>query len=199
VYIKWCPSHQGIYGNKVADRLAKRGLKLAPISKPTISYSHLARRAKKAIMDEWQHMWAAVDDNLALWGYGNLYWLLAGSQPKISLKYKTFSENRAFQTAYIQLKTGVGSLKSHLRKIRKTLDSVCWCCGLQPQTTKHMLIQCSSYAIQRKEMKDALYGAPLRLQALFRTASGQKALEAFISSTKVCTAEWIQTANTVEG
>ncbi len=129
VHVIWCPSHQGIYGNELADYLAKKGLKLTPTSKPTISYSHLARKARKTTTDGWQYLWAAVDD-LALRGYGTLYRLLAGNQPKISLKFKAFSDNRAFQTAYIQLKTGVGSLKSHLRRIRKTTDSVYWCCGL---------------------------------------------------------------------
>ena len=111
-----------------------------------------------------------------------------GDVPKISLKFMPFSETRAIQTVYIQLRTGIGSLKSHLRVLRKTLDSFCWCCALQrPQTTKHILLQCPVYAIQRSVMQEALDGAPLTLWVLFRTAIGRKALEAFLSGTKICT------------
>jgi hypothetical protein len=136
-------------------------------------------------------MWATAD-HYNLQGFGKFYrQLLVGDMPKISLKFKPFSKTRAIQAAYIQLRTGISSLKSHLRVLRKTRDSICWCCSLQrPQTTKHILLQCPAYAVQRSAMQDALEGAPLSLtlRVLFRTAIGRKALEAFLSDTKICTA-----------
>jgi ribonuclease HI len=72
VYFQWYPSHQGIYGNELVDMLAKQGLKAAPISKPMVSLSYIARRARRAIIEEWTNMWATVD-HYNLQGFGKFY------------------------------------------------------------------------------------------------------------------------------
>jgi hypothetical protein len=199
VFIQWCPSHQGIYGNEIADTLAKKGLKLAPISTPIVSYSYLARKAKQATIEEWKHLWTEAD-SLNPQGYGKHYCLiLRGKLPKLSLQFRPFSGVRAIQAAYIQLRTAFGPLKSHLRTVGKTADSLCWCCSLQlPQTPRHLLVRCPAYETERRTLRQALDGMPLTMRLLFCTKKGLQALETFISSTKICTEQWLQTAYTAK-
>ena len=131
VYVQWCPSHKGIFGNEIADKLAKRGLDETPDTTPIATHSHLKRRARQATKDHWNERWTAAHHQPTQ-GYGKLYrWVLAGSIPKLSLKFRPFSKIRQIQAAYIQLRTGIGSLKTYLYNIRKVPNRWCWCCTLR--------------------------------------------------------------------
>src|SRR5207247_7578043 len=49
-------------------------------------------------------------------------------------------------SAYIQLKTGIGGLKTHLYTIRKATSNRCNRCNSgKSQTTSHLLLYCSAY------------------------------------------------------
>lgn len=196
VIFQWCPGHSGIYGNEIVDRLAKKGLEKPPIRNPTTTFSHLARRAKAAIQHSWQQKWAqAIYYNHP--GYGKFYRaVLAGNEPKLSLKFQPFSGKKPVASAYIQLRTGIGGLRPYLKLVGKATSSICWCCGKAPQTPQHILLRCPLYTKERKVLEKALNRAPLKLQVLFSTPIGRKALEAFLSSTGICTPQWIPITDT---
>jgi ribonuclease HI len=60
VYIYWVPSHVGVLGNEMADKLAKLSLTKKPRPKDIfVSISHLRRKAKAKAPIEWETIWNA--------------------------------------------------------------------------------------------------------------------------------------------
>jgi ribonuclease HI len=58
IYIYWVPSHIGVFGNEVADKLAKRGLtETADPRDIFVSISHLRRLAKARASTQWKSKW----------------------------------------------------------------------------------------------------------------------------------------------
>ena len=70
VKVSWAPSHKGIIGNELADRLAKEGTTLPPpppCAWPTLSYIHREARARQArlLAEYWEHN---LPDYYQQWG-----------------------------------------------------------------------------------------------------------------------------------
>ncbi len=53
----WVPSHLGIYGNEIADKLAKKGLSRRKIQSSYTSLSHIERLAREKILEQWKNNW----------------------------------------------------------------------------------------------------------------------------------------------
>ena len=114
VYIQWCPSHTGIQGNDMADCLAKRGLAAGNISNYAyISLSYLKKQARQKTQKEWQKLWLTHGQKENS-GLGTLYRQISGSNLTFNLCPKPVIVNfpKNIISAYIQLKTGKGFLKS---------------------------------------------------------------------------------------
>src|SRR6266481_5633767 len=50
----WVPSHLGIYGNEIADKLAKKGLSRRKLQSSYTSLAHLERVAREKILEQWK-------------------------------------------------------------------------------------------------------------------------------------------------
>src|SRR6266702_833268 len=53
----WVPSHLGIYGNEIADKLAKKGLSRKKIQSSYTSLSYIGRLAREKMLEQWKNNW----------------------------------------------------------------------------------------------------------------------------------------------
>lgn len=60
ISVRWCPGHVGIYGNDLADQLAKEGAKL-PVPDLLPSVSYCKRRTKAVLATTFQTWWERID------------------------------------------------------------------------------------------------------------------------------------------
>lgn len=194
VYIYWVPSHVGVLGNETADRLAKLGLTKDPRPGDVfVSISHLRRKARATGSIEWEALWdAEAEKSARARGLGTHYQRICQGSLNFEPRLHTLALPRRHQSAYTQLKLGIGYLGAYQRLIGNSGDDECRRCYSGKETTTHLLLNCEAYAQERKEAWKALKGHPPRLQALFCTRIGREALGAFLLRTKICTAEWIQ-------
>ncbi len=57
--VQWCPGHCNIYGNEMADHMAKKGLSAKVSSEAYTFISHIRRQAKRTDLVNWQRAWAS--------------------------------------------------------------------------------------------------------------------------------------------
>ena len=195
--IQWCPSHMGIAGNEMADTLAKQGLENPRgCHKTTVSLGHLKRVAKKEVTKIWQERWfsqqMAEERGQKATGMVRLYRLISRDSLTFSLRPKGTIINlpKNIISAYIQLKTGKGLLQSFQHTIHKAPDNKCFCRAGKRQDTKHLLLECEEYRMERAAMKKLLKNIPLGLNVLFCTSKGHEALAWFLQKTNICTVGW---------
>jgi len=198
------PSHQSILGNELADSFAKKALK-KPIDREAFtSISYIRRHFKELDTQNWAQNW---DKQLALESMGKKAVGLGKAYRKISGNLLRFKRNpeilhvpRKCQSAYIQLKTGIGYLKPYFRLIGRCTDNKCFGTCNYKQTTKHLILDCKNYKTARKTLYKALEkaGLPVSLQNIFGTRKGKEALGEFLVTTEICTANWFTNAGQIE-
>ncbi len=75
ISVKWCPGHSNIFGNELADLLAKQGASL-PTTEHIPSVSYRRRQGKGQIAVDYQQWWQGVEEQVtrrSAWppSYGN--------------------------------------------------------------------------------------------------------------------------------
>ena len=195
VTLAWCPSHTGVSGNELADSLAKKGLEAEQIEPTYVSLSYLRRKIKEACLSNWKRLWEQEEEREVVGskarGLGNHYRKVVRGNVRFAYKPNVPTGPRAAQSAFVQLKLGIGFLKKYQKLIGTTRSNKCPC-G-QIHTTSHLLQFCKRYNVERRKMEKALgLGQPLTLQMLFGTKTGREALIGFLASTKICTAKWFE-------
>lgn len=138
VNVIWLPSHSGIYGNEIADKIAKYA---ARESVATVEPHMLTARTVVRTL---------TDDDLAK--QTNHTWLttrkcehtksfVEHTQPAITEQMLNMSK------ADIRILTGIITghcrMNSHLAKLRIRDDPDCDLCGLSAETAKHILCECN--------------------------------------------------------
>jgi ribonuclease HI len=189
IYITWCPSHKGINGNEIADQQAKLALRKPISPKAQVSVGYLRGLVRRKAAEQWHH----IHQQPGVIGLGKHYSRVV--RDSTTFAAKPHKALRAFTkrslSAYIQLKTGIGGLKTHLYTVKKATSNRCnRCYSGKSQTTAHLLLYCSAYIEERKDLRRALRGLPLSLHTLFCTKIGRRALASYINSTGVCTTRW---------
>ena len=104
----------------------------------------------------------------------------------------TLALPRRLQSAYTQLKLGIGYLLAYQRLIGNSEEDECRRCYSGRQTTTHLVLRCIAYTQERREAWKTLKGHPPSLQLLFCTTAGREALATFLVKTEICTAKWFQ-------
>ena len=194
VYLYWVPSHVGVLGNEIADKLAKLSLTKKPSPRDIfVSISHLRRLAKARGPIEWATIWETeAEKGSRASGLGSHYQRICQGSLNFKTAANTLALTRRHQSAYTQLKLGIGYLEAYQRLIGNSGSNEYRRYYSGKQTTSHLVLKCAAYTQERREAWKALKGQLPSLQLLFCTKLGREALGAFLLATEVCTAKWFQ-------
>ena len=150
----------GISGNEMADTLAKQALEKPPVhTHAGVSLGHLKRLAKREILSSWRRSWFTREENEGekrqAPGMGRQYRLIIRDSLVFSLRPNPFINSlpKKILSAYIQLKTRKGLLKSFQYTIDKASNNKCFCSAARWQDTKHLLLECEKCKKERADMK----------------------------------------------
>ena len=169
-----------------------------PLRQITLLWSKPGKLSKAMlqVIKTWRGLWRSQEEReeqgRQTQGIGRTYRLISRDSLPFTLRPNPVITNlpKTIISAYIQLKTGKGLLKSFQYTIRKTPDDRCFCLAAKRQNTRHLLLECEAYRDQRASLRKQLKGIPLGLNVLFCTAKGQKALAWFLQETGICTVGW---------
>ena len=189
VKLHWCPGHQGIQGNELADNLARKGLDQVALSRDKFtSHSFLKEQIRKSIIQAWNSDWTKQvlreEEGRKAVGLGRFYRISARqSTPTCNLKsIKLDKYSRGTQSLYFQARTGIGNTLAYLKLIGKVSSDICNFCYRKKQTMQHLLLHCHQFSADRKMAYEGL--EPLNLQILFNTNVGREKLLRYLESSR---------------
>jgi ribonuclease HI len=180
IALEWIPGHMDIYGNELADRLAKTAsIKLVPETNQT-SFAVLGLEINKRIRQKWLNL---LDSNSSPSYYKKTFpWK---TRSKIQLPSGT---KRELASSFYQLKIGHGYFKAYLNRFGHAQNDLCRC-G-KKETPEHLLLSCRDYKAARQDLKEELNSNRLNLPILLNTKIGIKKTLDFLKKTKVATRGW---------
>ena len=135
----WVPGHTGIEGNEKVDRLAKDSLLRGIDRHLSLGRVELRGLIKEGVVKEWQEGWEREDK-------GRHYFMV---QPKV-IKTCFCNAPRRDAVKLCRLRLGHCGLNKNLFLIGKHDTGLCEC-G-QPETVKHVFLQCSNYNAERQRL-----------------------------------------------
>ena len=152
ISINWVPGHTEVYGNELADSLAKAATKLLPSTDKT-SFAVLGCRAKKTSSREWESVLDQYDRQLSqnpATSKNQFPWQL---RSKVQIPPGT---KRELASSFYQLKLGHGYLKSYLHRIGRSETDLRSC--IKRETTENLLLSCKQTKIAqaRARLRDEL-------------------------------------------
>ncbi|KAF2834604.1 hypothetical protein M501DRAFT_923061, partial [Patellaria atrata CBS 101060] len=147
----WFPGHKNIFGNDIADKLAKKGLGRKPIGTSFTSLSYIKRKGKEKILSDWKQSWEANSKK-----QGKHYTRICRDLVRFSLGIPGSNVQKKIQAAYFQLKTGIGFFKSYSKVIGKDEEGKCFRDCQSLQTPTHLILHCAHYSKECKEMRKEL-------------------------------------------
>ncbi|KAF7890727.1 hypothetical protein EAF00_009041 [Botryotinia globosa] len=183
VSLNWVPGHTSIWGNELADKLAKEATTIRSASNET-SFGLLGMIIKEYNNDQWLDTLNQYDlrTNQSNTTYSKLFPWKIGTKIKLPEGTK-----RNTASAFFQLKIGHGYIKSYLHRF-KLSNNKCICNNIE--TAAHLLIGCSIYRKERKEIFKDLPVSKINLQFLLHTKIGIELATKFINTTKIATRTW---------
>ncbi len=152
--LQWTAGHEGIPGNELADKEAKRtaeGLTTDVKSLPTLLKRRLAINAaavkqqlNSKIKQRWKNEWRSSKG-------GQELLKVDSSTPSAQFLHAISTTDISRKTASIitQLLTAHAPLNGHLKRINKVDSARCPACGASPETVRHFLLECPGYAFER--------------------------------------------------
>ncbi len=98
------------------------------------------------MLEEWKNNWQQNKNK------GKYYTRICKGRYSFSLKAPRIKYPKKLQSAFFQLKLGKGYFKSFSKTIGKDKKGRCFRECNSIQTPKHLLLDCSLYKVERKEM-----------------------------------------------
>ena len=129
----WIPSHIGIRGNEIVDRLANGAIASETIDLPvSLELREMYKLTEKYVCDIWQNAWSKCNT-------GQHY---KSIEPLVSLNVKfTSSTNRRKEITITRLRLGKCRLNAYLKEISAHPDGLCENCHTA-ETVEHFLLHC---------------------------------------------------------
>jgi len=143
--LQWVPGHAGLEGNEQVDGLAKAGCQEDQTAAP-IDYAAAKTHAARWSLARWHgaHREAATGTTST-----SLAWhteATAGNLPRPL----PGSESRYHQRIIHQLRAGKSPiLAAYLHNIGRIPSPLCPSCQLEPETVRHLLLECPAHALPR--------------------------------------------------
>jgi len=137
VLIAWIPSHIGLSGNEMADRLAKKGLELCEINSTNyLELMEINSLIKNYVINKWQ-------TEYTLEPKGRFY---KSIQPLVSTDIKFMDCLRKREVQITRLRMGHILTNSWLKTIGRSQTDLCSECQV-PETIDHILTACKKHNI----------------------------------------------------
>jgi len=156
VGLYWVPVHAGLRGNDIADELTRdsSALSLLDLSRPWLGVSRLdiQRRITRRLVNQHWVWWRGLGDTQR-----QARELISG--PCLGAKARFLSCNRTQSRAVSGLLTGRNTLRRHLHLIGLSDSPLCRRCGVEDETSAHILCECEALTSLRRVTGLLLLGA----------------------------------------
>lgn len=142
VTLCWIPSHVGIVGNELVDKVAKDATQKMNISTQTIPVSDVTAHVKLKIYHKWKEKWASLTNNQKL----------KEIRPSLDIRSPLLGWARRNATRLVRLRIGHTRV-THGYHFNGEDEPVCIECEVV-MTVKHVLIDCGNFALERLDHYD---------------------------------------------
>ena len=145
IVLTWTPSHSGILGNDLADKIAKCALSKNSIDIDIPMFKDdIKIFAREALKNLWQMKWTKETTGRTLHNI----------QEDVNFQIKIPPMPRENECLLLRMRSGIIRTKKYLSKIGKSNSQECDICNVVDDI-EHYLLHCKKYTTQRKLMFDS--------------------------------------------
>ncbi len=180
--LEWVSEHMNIKENELADKAAKKEIKLQRTAiEKYISIAYIKRKIKESALIDWINIWQASKAKEKHY-----------SQYECRSKWKTKAKilKKQIWSTYIQLKLDHDYFKSYLNRLSNYDSNICQFCNTK-KSSEHLLLFCRRYSQIRSKIKKEKQLNQLSSKILFDTIWGQDFLFEFLKETSIVTRKWL--------
>ena len=142
IEFKWVQAHVGIFGNEIADRLAKEATQNHHITYSRIPKSAIQKDIRKESIRKWQKHWEETTKGA----------ITKEFFPSVESR---LAVNLQLSSNITTIMTGHGNIRSYLHRLKIIGDAECPCKhGIQ--TVEHLIFQCKKLKNERAILKSSL-------------------------------------------
>ena len=157
----WIPSHVGIPGNEIADKLAKQATLLDSINlQPTYTLQEIYKEIDNKSLENWQKHYNETNEAIH---YKQI-------EPGVSYTLKSTFKNINKERIISAIKFNNLKLNHYLHKIKPHPTGFCHYCNSISETTKHFILECTHFNITSnittKQLKEIITN-PLHSEGIY--------------------------------
>lgn len=172
VIVAWCPSHCGIEGNDLVDKLAKNATERGRETPIGASRAFMLRRARQAVQEKWRRDWSR-EKKEGRFAISDMF----PPSCKPTRHFRDLDGKRELFGRLVQARTGHGYTGEYYKQFVPDEKTDCPC-GEPLQTREHLLRDCPRYEDQRYILREA--SDDIALADILGTKAGIEALTLFL-------------------